>query len=83
VLSVARLAVATRPGLDRDVLEAVRASLSHPDRVELFEIEPVPVSSTDVRRRVAAGEPVGDLVPAAVAAEIVRLGLYRAGELPG
>ena len=76
VLELARLAVAMRPGVDRDELEAVRRSLSRPDRVELFEIEPVPVSSTDIRRRVAAGEPIGALVPAAVAAEIERLGLY-------
>jgi nicotinate-nucleotide adenylyltransferase len=77
VLELARLAVAARPGVDREALEAVRASLSRPDRVELFEIEPVPVSSTEIRRRMAAGEPIDGLVPAAVAAEIERLGLYR------
>lgn len=78
VLELARLAVATRPGVDVAELEAVRASLPRPDRVELFAIEPVPVSSTEIRRRVAAGEPIDGLVPAAVAAEIERLGLYRA-----
>ena len=77
VLELARLGVATRPGYSLEVLEAVRASLSRPDRVVLFEIDPVPVSSTDVRVCVARGEPVDDLVPAKVAAEIERLALYR------
>ena len=77
VLELARLGVATRPGYPLEVLEAVRVSLSRPDRVVLFEIDPVPVSSTDVRARVTRGEPVEDLVPAAVAAEIERLDLYR------
>ncbi len=31
----------------------------------------------DIRQRVARGEPIDDLVPPAVAAEIERLGLYR------
>jgi nicotinate-nucleotide adenylyltransferase len=68
VLELARLAVAARPGYD--VSEAS-------DRVIPFEMAPVPVSSTDIRRRIAAGEPIDGLVPAAVAAEIERLGLYR------
>jgi nicotinate-nucleotide adenylyltransferase len=77
VLELARLGVATRPGFPLEVLETVRVTLSRPDRIELFDIEPVPVSSSDIRARVARGEPVDDLVPAAVAAEIERLGLYR------
>ena len=70
VLELARLGVATRPGFDREAVEAARAAASRPDRVELFEIEPVPVSSTEIRRRVAAGDPIDGLVPPAVAAEI-------------
>ena len=42
-----------------------------------FELEPVPIASREVRERVARGEPIDDLVPRAVAAEIERLGLYR------
>jgi nicotinate-nucleotide adenylyltransferase len=71
VLELARLGVATRPGYD------VSGVIDAPGRVISFEIEPVPVSSTDVRDRVAAGESIADLVPAAVATEIERLGLYR------
>lgn len=35
------------------------------------------ISSTSLRTRIAAGEPVGAELPSAVAAEIARLGLYR------
>jgi nicotinate-nucleotide adenylyltransferase len=76
VLELARLGVATRPGVDRARLDSVRASLARPERVAFFEIEPLAVSSSDIRRRVGAGEPIGGLVPPAVEAEIARLGLY-------
>ena len=55
----------------------VVASLARPDRVEVFAITPLAVSSSEIRRRVAAGLPIDDLVPPAVAAEVSRLGLYR------
>ena len=77
VIARARLAVATRPGYPRDRLDTVLAKLSRPERVELFEIEPLPISSRDIRERVARGEPVDELVPPAVADLIESLGLYR------
>ena len=52
-------------------------SLPRPDRVELFPITPLEVSSSQIRARVAARLPVDGLVPPAVAAEIDRTGLYR------
>jgi nicotinate-nucleotide adenylyltransferase len=70
VIALARLAVGARPGY---VVPA--AGLS--DRVLTFEIDPVDVSSTEIRRRVAVSEPIDGLVVPAVAAEIQRLGLYR------
>ncbi len=78
VLELARIGAATRPGIDLAVLEAVIASLSRPDRVELFPITPLPVSSSEIRERVATGLPIDGLVPPAVADAIDRLGLYRA-----
>ena len=78
VLELARLGVATRPGIDRGRLDAVVARLDRPERVSFFEIEPLPVSSSDIRARSAAGKPIDGLVPAAVAAEVARLELYRA-----
>jgi nicotinate-nucleotide adenylyltransferase len=77
VLELARLGVATRPGFDRAALDAVLEQLSRPERVILFELEPIPVSSTDVRTRVARGETLDGLVPPAVAGRIADLGLYR------
>jgi nicotinate-nucleotide adenylyltransferase len=78
VLELARLGVATRPGIDRPRLDTVLTSLDRPDRVSFFEIEPLSVSSSDIRSRAGVGEPVGGLVPPAVEAEIARLGLYGA-----
>jgi nicotinate-nucleotide adenylyltransferase len=78
VLELARLGVATRPGTTREELAAVLAELPRPDRVELFAIEPLPVSSSEIRARVARGEPIAGLVPAAVEVGIARHGLYRA-----
>ena len=77
VVARARLGVATRPGYPRDRLENVLRELSRPDRVELFEIDPLPISSRDIRDRVARGEPIEPLVPAAVAELIESNGLYR------
>jgi nicotinate-nucleotide adenylyltransferase len=69
VLRLARLGVATRPGF---VLPAGAR-----DRVMFFELEPVPVSSSEIREKVARGEAIDGLVPPAVAAEIAGRGLYR------
>ena len=77
VLDLARLGVATRPGVDPARLDRVLGLLGRPGRVAFFEIEPLPVSSSDIRARVAAGRPIGGLVSAPVEAEITRLRLYR------
>jgi nicotinate-nucleotide adenylyltransferase len=77
ILEHVRLGVATRPGYPHDELDGVLARLSDPDRVVFFELEPVPISSSDTRERVARDEPIDELVPPLVAAEIERLGLYR------
>jgi nicotinate-nucleotide adenylyltransferase len=76
VLRLTRLGVATRPGFPRERLENVLEQLAEPDRVVFFEIAPTPVSSRELRARVAAGEDVGADVPSAVG-EILRAeGLY-------
>ena len=77
VVEHVRLAVASRPGYDRDRLAAVRESLERPERVLFFEIDPVRLASRDVRARVARGERIDDLVPAGVARLIAEHGLYR------
>lgn len=44
---------------------------------QLVHTEPLPLSSTEIRARVRAGECVNDAVPAKVAALISRYGLYQ------
>jgi nicotinate-nucleotide adenylyltransferase len=77
VLELARLAVATRPGFPREGLDRVLEQLDRPERVLFFEIEPNTAASTGVRARVAAGELLDGLVPAAVAQLVEERGLYR------
>lgn len=81
VLRRARLAVATRPGIPHSELAAVLAQLAAPERVRFFEIDPIPISSRALRRRLADGEDVSAELPPAVAALIVSQGLYA--RLPG
>jgi nicotinate-nucleotide adenylyltransferase len=78
VLRLTRLGVATRPGFPRERLERVLAELAEPERVVFFEIEPTPVSSRELRARLAAGGDVAADVPPAVEAIIRAEGLYRA-----
>lgn len=77
VLELARLGVATRPEVAHERLDAILARLARPERVTFFPLEPLPISSSAIRARAAAGEPLDGLVPAAVAAEIAVLDLYR------
>jgi nicotinate-nucleotide adenylyltransferase len=79
VLALSRIGVATRPGFPLERLDSVLQQLSRPDRVERFEIEPVSVSSREIRERVGRGESIDGLVPPAVAELIESLGLYRNG----
>ena len=66
VRRLARIAVGARPGFEPPEGD-----------VEVLRIEQRPISSSEVRARVAAGEPIDDLCPARRQAEIARLGLYR------
>lgn len=77
VLELVPLGVALRPGVSKAELREARARLPAPDRITFFEMEQIPVSSTEVRERVARGEPIDHLVPREVADAIDRLGLYR------
>jgi nicotinate-nucleotide adenylyltransferase len=72
VLERVRVAVGSRPGFPRERLETVLAHLDRPERVRLFEMEPAPVASTALRRRLVDAD-----VPSAVAEIIRSRGLYR------
>ena len=78
---LARLAVLLRPGDERRLESSWPAELRRlaaGDRVEFVPNRPVPVSSTDLRRRLAAGEdPPPRTVPRSVLKYIRKYGLYR------
>jgi nicotinate-nucleotide adenylyltransferase len=76
VLRLARLGVATRPGFPRDRLDAVLSELAAPGRVMFFDLEPIPVASSDLRARLVDGEDVDGDVPAAALAIIRAEHLY-------
>jgi nicotinate-nucleotide adenylyltransferase len=71
VLRHVRLAVGTRSGYPPPDLRR------YGERVVAFELTSPPVSSSEVRERIARGEPIDGLVPGAVAAAIAEDGLYR------
>jgi nicotinate-nucleotide adenylyltransferase len=71
VLKWVQLGVGTRAGYPAPDLER------YGDRVLTFDFDSPDVSSSKIRRRVASGEPIDELVPRAVARLIDELGLYR------
>ena len=71
VLRRVRLAVGTRSGYPPPDLGR------YGERVLSFHLDSPPVSSSEIRDRIARGEPIDELVPPAVAAAIRELGLYR------
>jgi nicotinate-nucleotide adenylyltransferase len=96
VLEMANFVVVSRPGYAVSALKATLPELA--DRMQPARPDAVPsnrpsiflvdtrtpdVSSTDLRRRIAASEPVRGLVPAAVERHIVQHRLYSTtGSLP-
>lgn len=80
VLELVRLAVAVRPGVPDEELQAALRRFHSPDRVLFFAMEPTPVSSTEIRDRVFRGESIAGLVPESVAEAIARLRLYTDAE---
>ncbi len=74
LLTLVTLAVAGRAG---DEPKAAAALINTPHRWAALPMPPMPISSTDIRQRVAAGERIDDLVPPEVARYIEQLGLYQ------
>ncbi len=80
VLQLATLAVAERESIHReDIVERLSGLEGH-EGVRFFEMPRLDVSSSDIRRRTAAGRPIRHLVPDAVADYIEAHGLYRGGQ---
>ncbi len=79
LLRLAEFVGVTRPGYDLGRIEAVRAALGAEaaSRLHVLRMPGVDVSSTEIRRRVRAGESIRYLVPDGVLAYITKAGLYR------
>ncbi|MGI8507167.1 MAG: nicotinate-nucleotide adenylyltransferase [Solirubrobacteraceae bacterium] len=76
VLELATLAIAKRRGTARASVQTALRALRGGERAQFFEMPRIGVSSTMIRKRVAAGQPIRYLVPDPVAQYIDRHGLY-------
>ena len=79
VVELARIAVAERAGVERADVDEVLGRLGAGERAARVEMPPIGISSSMIRARIAAGQPVRWLVPDTVAQLIAERGLY-AGE---
>jgi nicotinate-nucleotide adenylyltransferase len=79
VLSLATLAVAKRRGTSRAAVDDALSELPGGERTEFFRMPGIGVSSTMVRRRVGAHEPIKYFVPDQVAEYIDEHRLYGGG----
>ena len=77
VLELATIAATDRGTWRRAGIFVEAAHLRNSERLVFFEMPPIGLSSTLVRRRVARGRPIRYLVPDAVAELIESRGLYR------
>ena len=77
LMELARLGIAARPGTMLDEADAALERLGGAERAEIVRMPEIGVSSTGIRRRVAAGRPIRHLVPDAVVNLIADRGLYR------
>ena len=84
IFTLANFVVLTRT--EKDVLPVLEPRLTKPEKrsrngaIVFAENPMVPVSSTEIRRRIGAGESIDDLVPPRVSHYIHQYGLYRKGQ---
>jgi nicotinate-nucleotide adenylyltransferase len=76
VLELATPAIAKRRGTPRTEVQEALESLRGGERARFFDMPTVGISSTMIRERVAAGQPIRYLVPDGVAEYIQRHHLY-------
>lgn len=78
IIALARLAVVMRPGSPPPDLATLETSLPGiRERVDLVSGPRLDISSSDLRQRIAAGQPVRYQMPDTVIAYIVQNGLYQ------
>lgn len=78
VLELATVAIAKRRGTPRATVQRALDQLKGGDRARFFQMPPIGISSTMVRRRARAGQPIRYFVPDGVVDYISEHGLYGA-----
>ncbi len=81
ILAAARLAVVAREGVDDGELVALADRVA-PGRHDIVRMPAIGVSSTMIRDRLAAGRPVGHLLPPPVESALVREGVVPSPPTP-
>ncbi len=76
VVTLASLAVAEREGTDRASIDAALSQIHGAERATFFPMPTISISSSAIRQRARAGQPIKYLVPDAVAGHIREHGLY-------
>lgn len=77
LITLCRFLVVMRPGEgEEETLEAARMWRGRGAQIEFLRMQPMDISSTEIRRRIAADEAIDSLVPAGVAAYIRAHDLY-------
>jgi nicotinate-nucleotide adenylyltransferase len=69
--------VVRRAGEPEPDLASLAALCTKTTQPQLVDMPPIDISSSDIRRRIAEGKPIQDLVPPAVGQYIAQHGLYR------
>lgn len=78
LITLCRFLVVMRPGEgEEETLEAARMWRGRGAQIEFLRMQPMDISSTEIRRRIAAHEAIDPLVPAGVAAYIRAHDLYK------
>jgi nicotinate-nucleotide adenylyltransferase len=74
LFAMAHFIAATRPGYD---IAALEEHVPGHDGISNMSIPALAISSTDIRARVARGQPIRYLVPEGVVSYVGKVGLYR------
>jgi nicotinate-nucleotide adenylyltransferase len=77
IFRLARPLVVARAGEPAPDLSAIAPLCTAENPPQTVAMPPINVSSSEIRRRIAAGEPIANLVPPSVADYITELKLYR------
>lgn len=77
IFQLATPLIVRRAGEPEPDLDAIAQLCSATHQPKIVEMQPVDVSSSDIRRRIAAGESIENMVPGAVAQYIAEHTIYR------